>query len=227
MRILVLAAHPDDEVLGMGGTIAKYSHNNKICISFLGEGLFSRGEARGRKSKASALKRLRICSAKAGKILGVKDIHFNNFPDNSFDTVPFLKIVKYAEKEIERINPEIIYTHFYGDLNIDHRLTFEAVLTAARPAIQKNILKILCFETISSTEWQAPAPERNFNPNVFEDIKGFMDKKKAALKEYKSEIRNYPHPRSPEGVEVLARYRGIKSGLIMAEAFWSVREIRK
>jgi LmbE family N-acetylglucosaminyl deacetylase len=225
-NILVLAAHPDDEVLGMGGTIAKYSHDNSVYVSFLGEGLFSREKAAGQKSKGDALKRLRKCSEKAGKILGVKDINFNDFPDNSFDRVPFLKIVKYVEKEILRVTPRIIYTHFYADLNLDHCLTFEAALTAARPAGQKNISGLFCFETISSTEWQAPAPERSFNPNLFEDIERFIGKKKAALREYKSEIRAYPHPRSPEGLEVVARYWGLKSGLAMAEPFWTVRETR-
>lgn len=231
MKILVLAAHPDDEVLGLGGTIAKYAKaGDKFYISFLGEGLFSRPGLAGGclppKSPGMALKELRASSQKAGKILGVKEISFHDFPDNSFDTVPFLKLVKFVEGEIEKVGPEIIYTHFYGDLNIDHRLTFEACLTAVRPLSPRLISRILCFETLSSTEWQAPVADRNFNPNWFEDISAFMGKKKEALKAYKSEVRPYPHPRSPEGCEIAARRWGLKAGLTLAEAFWLVREIK-
>lgn len=228
MKILVIASHPDDEVLGMGGTIAKYAHGgDKVYVSFLGEGIFSRLDRVEEKSKAKALKELRASSEKACKILGIEDINFFNFPDNSFDTVPFLKIVKCVEKEISRVNPDILYTHFYGDLNIDHRLTFEACLTATRPFTTKGLSKILCFETISSTEWQAPIAEKIFNPNVFEDITKFIDKKKTALKVYRTEIRPYPHPRSPEGCEIVAKCWGLKSGLTMAEAFWLMREVKK
>lgn len=226
MKILVLAAHPDDEVLGMGGTIAKYAKaGDKFYISFLGEGLFSRKGLAGEK-RQKVLKELRASSQKAGKILGVKEISFHNFPDNSFDTVPFLKLVKCVEGEIEKVGPEIIYTHFYGDLNIDHRLTFEACLTAVRPLGHRVISRVLCFETLSSTEWQAPVADRNFNPNWFEDISAFIEKKKEALRAYKSEVRPYPHPRSPEGCEIAARRWGLKAGLTLAEAFWLMREIK-
>jgi LmbE family N-acetylglucosaminyl deacetylase len=226
MRILVLVAHPDDEVLGGGGTIAKYAEKgDRIYVSFLGEGLFSRGNLIRGKSKPGALKELRRASEKAAGILGIESVSFGNFPDNSFDTVPLLKIVKHIERDMERVQPEILFTHFYGDLNIDHRLSFEASITAARPIDAKTLSRILCFETLSSTEWQAPIAGRGFNPNVFEDISGFIDKKKEALKAYRSEIRVYPHPRSLEGCEITARKWGMKAGLVMAEAFWLVREV--
>jgi LmbE family N-acetylglucosaminyl deacetylase len=229
MKILVVAAHPDDEVLGMGATIAKYVKlGHKFHVSFLGEGLFSRtGKARPKGQRETALKMLRHSSQKAGKILGVKEISFHDFPDNSFDTVPFLTLVKCVEREIEKAGPEVIYTHFYGDLNIDHRLTFEACLTAARPLPGKAISRILCFETFSSTEWQAPIVEKNFVPNWFEEITGFMNKKKEALMAYSSEMRPYPHPRSLEGCEIAAKRWGLKIGLPKAEAFWLMREIKK
>jgi len=170
-NVLVVAAHPDDEVLGCGGTIAKYSKDNNIYLVILGEGISSRYIQRNEVKKKELLQ-LRKDSQKVGELLGIKEIFFFALPDNRFDTVSFLDIVKKVEEIIKKIKPEIIYTHYSGDLNIDHRLTFQAVLTATRPVKGCSVKEIYSFEIPSSTEWSFGKIEKDkiFNPNIFEDI---------------------------------------------------------
>lgn len=227
MKVLVVAAHPDDEVLGVGGAIVKHAKNDdEVNVCILGEGITSRYEKIDEDAKKE-LNILRKEALGAKEILGVKEYFFYNLPDNKFDSVPLLDIVKIVENCIDKLKPEIIYTHHYGDLNIDHRKTFEAVITAARPIGNFSVKKILCFEILSSTEWNAPYWKNMFAPNVFVDIKDTIDKKIKALKAYKKEIRKYPHPRSEKGVRILAQNRGLMVGLEYAEAFELVREVMK
>jgi LmbE family N-acetylglucosaminyl deacetylase len=224
MNILIIVAHPDDEVLGCGGTIAKLSENNTIYTLILGEGITSRDIPD--EEKKEELKELKKQSAEANKILGVKKVFFKNFPDNKFDTIPLLDIIKSIEKTIQGIKPEEIFTHHYGDLNIDHQIVHKAVLTATRPVGDYTVKKILSFEVLSSTEWNYQNQTNIFTPNTYIDISGIIDKKLEAMKIYKSETRDYPHPRSLEGIEILAKKRGLEVGLAFAEAFCQVREIR-
>ena len=221
MKILIIAAHPDDEVLGCGGTIAKLSSNNDIYTLILGEGITSRNISDEEKKKE--LKELKKQSAEANKLLGVKRVFFENFPDNKFDTIPLLNIIKSIEKVIQKIKPEEIFTHHYGDLNIDHQLTHRAVLAAVRPVGSPIVKKILSFEVLSSTEWNYQNQNNIFTPNIY--ISETLNKKLEAMKCYKSEIRNYPHPRSLEGIKILAQKRGLEAGLKFAEAFTLVRLI--
>lgn len=225
MKILVIAAHPDDEVLGAGGTIAKHVINgDDVYVRILGEGITSRFNKND--NVQSEINELKNNSLKAGKILGVKNISFFSFPDNKFDTVPRLDIIKIIESQILTVKPDIIYTHHYGDLNIDHRITFDATMVAVRPiGIGNNIKKIFLFEIPSSTEWNAPFLNI-FMPNIYIDITKTLDKKIKAMKLYHSEIRNYPHPRSIEGISIIAKYRGIQIGLKAAEAFMLIRGIK-
>jgi LmbE family N-acetylglucosaminyl deacetylase len=218
-KILIIAAHPDDEILGAGGTLIKHTEkgDDVFCL-ILGEGAMSRAGA-----VRSEIKKLQQQTSRAGKIIGFKKIYFSNLPDNSFDTVVLLKIVKIIEGYLKKIEPDIVYTHYGHDLNIDHQLTFEAVLTACRPCNSVSPKEIFVFETLSSSEWQAS--DKKFNPNVYIDIEEVFDKKIAAMKEYSSEIKKYPHPRSPEGIRILAQYRGLESGLRFAEAFILERRI--
>lgn len=223
-RILVIAAHPDDEVLGCGGSIAKFSAGgDKVFALILGEGAMSRFDTRkdGLKSKAPA--KLKAASARVARIMGIKMVSMFNFPDNRFDTVPLLEIAKVIEKVKNGIKPDIVYTHHRDDLNIDHRITYDAVLTACRPLKGETVKEIYSFEVPSSTEWNYPA---SFNPDVFIDINRTICKKIAALKCYKSELRQFPHPRSEEGARHLAAYRGSMAGLNCAEAFETVRIIK-
>lgn len=224
MKILCIAAHPDDEVLGCGGTMAKLSAQNEIYSLILGEGITSRDESE--KQKNDELKSLNENMLAANKILGIKQVFTENLPDNKFDTVPLLTIIKIIEKYITKIKPEIVYTHHKGDLNIDHRITFDAVLTACRPIENMPVKKILSFEIPSSTEWNSYSMINSFNPNVFEDISKTVDKKLDAMSAYKNEVRLNPHPRSLEKIKALAEIRGAASGLNYAEAFMLIRELR-
>lgn len=224
-KILIVAAHPDDEILGCGGIVAKYSKNNDIYVVILGEGISSRYVKREGVKKEELLK-LREQSIKVAKLLGVKKNFFFDLSDNRFDTVPFLDIVKKIEKIVVKIKPKIIYTHHAGDLNIDHQITFQAVLTATRP-VKKDIVKeIYSFEVLSSTEWSYKKIKKIFIPNTYEDISLTLKKKIKAMQIYAGELRKFPHPRSLEGIKILAQKRGMEVGLKHAEAFELIRSIK-
>ena len=223
--ILVIAAHPDDEVLGCGGTMAKHvSAGDQVYCLILGEGMTSRySQPEQAKRK---LEQLKNQAEQAARILGIRKALFRDFPDNCFDTVPLLTVVKAIEEVKEEIRPEIVYTHHHGDLNIDHQITFRAVLTACRPAKDDTVKEIYSFEVPSSTEWNAPQAHNYFMPNVFVDISATLDKKIEALEVYCSEIRGYPHPRSPEALRSIASRWGTVAGCLASEAFELIRLIR-
>jgi len=218
-KILIVAAHPDDEILGCGGTVMRLSNEgNDVYTLLLSKGAKSR---KGFTDKH--LNELNSQIKKANKIMNVKGFYIYDFPDNKFDSVPLLDIVKTIEKAIEEIKPNIIFTHFKNDLNIDHRLTYKAVITATRPIENSFVKTIYSFEILSSTEWNYPF---TFVPNVFFNIEDTLDKKIEAIKCYKNEIREYPHPRSIKGIEILAQKRGMEIGLKVAEGFCLVRKIK-
>ena len=226
MNVLVVAAHPDDEVLGMGGTILKHTKkNDTVSIVYLATGISSRqkyqGNVKQEKTDLKKIAKLRKNSTESAKTLLVKDVKFYDFPDNEMDSIPLLRVIKVIEKEIVRVKPEIIYTNFWNDLNVDHRVVFRAVLTACRPTM-KEVKQISCFEVPSSTEWQYPS---EFSPNCFQDISLHLEGKIQAFKKFKTEIRKYPHPRSSEGLRIIAKRWGLVSGLKAAEPFIIVRKI--
>lgn len=223
-NILIAAAHPDDEALGCGGTIAKLSaHGCRVSVLILGEGVTSRFAKREDGIKSPDMKALRRSTNKAAKILGIKSIFRFDFPDNRFDSVPTLEIVKVIEKVKAEVRPQVIFTHHYFDLNVDHRVTYNAVLTSFRPASDHIAEDIYSFEIPSSTEWNYP---NTFRANVFVDISAAMNKKTAALRCYGNELRKFPHPRSIEAVKSIAKRWGSVSGLNAAEAFEAVRIIK-
>ena len=226
MKVLVVVAHLDDEVLGCGGTISKHSSNgdtvNSIIVS---EGITSRDAKRKNHFRKKELEILKTHSLKAAKILGIKSTHFLSFPDNRLDSIDLIDITKKIEEFVFKFKPDIVYTHHYGDLNIDHRTVHNAVLTACRPFSANSVKKIFSFENPSSTEWQSLSFNSYFKPNYFENIEKHLNKKIKAMKQYKTELKKFPHTRSLEFLDILARYRGTISGLKYAEAFFVERII--
>ena len=221
----MLAAHPDDEVLGCGGTVARMTSNgHKVYAAILGEGLTSRHEgAAGADPQALAA----LCnnSREAARILGCEDVVKFSLPDNRFDSVPLLDIVKIIEHIVQEVDPEIVFTHHGGDLNIDHRVVFQATLTATRPTAELGIRGVLMYEVPSSTEWAFQKIGAAFSPNIFVDIGETLDKKIAAMNCYESERRSFPHPRSEEVLRAIARRWGSVVGVSAGEAFELVRYI--
>jgi len=223
---LVIAAHPDDEVLGCGGTVAGLARAGQdLYIAVLGEGVTSRYEKREEADQAE-IEKLDIQCRQAAELLGAKEIFRYQLPDNRFDTVPLLKIIKIIEELIDRLRPRVVYTHHGGDLNVDHILTCRAVLTATRSVPGQPVKEIYSFEVPSSTEWAFQRFAPAFSPNVFVDITGTLDVKIEALKRYENEIRPFPHPRSPEAVKALSTRWGSLAGCPAAEAFELVRSLR-
>lgn len=223
--VLVIAAHPDDEILGVGGTVSKHvAKGDKVYGIILGEGQTSRWEHR-EDANQEIVAELHKDTLASAKEVGYEEIFFENFPDNRFDQVDLLDIVKVIEKYVKKLQPSIIYTHYQGDLNIDHQMTARAVLTGTRPIGDYCVDEIYAFETVSSSEWNFDTTSHGgFRPNVFIDITKEYEKKEAAMKHYQSELCEFPHPRSLEGMDVLSRTRGMAVGMMRAEAFMLVRK---
>lgn len=225
MNVLVIAAHPDDEVLGCGATMARLSkEGHSVYIAILGEGITSRFQKRG-EADTTLLKSLNASSRKAGDILGAKEVFNSNLPDNRFDTVAQLEIVKIIEEIIDRLEPQVVYTQHGGDLNIDHVITWRSTLTATRPVAGRSIRKVYGYEVPSSTEWAFQKFSPVFHPNTFVDVSATLDLKIEAMRTYETEMRPFPHPRSTEALQAIACRWGSVAGLQAAEAFELVREI--
>ncbi len=226
MKVLVVAAHPDDEVLGCGGTIAKHSRaGDSVHVVILGEGVTSRDPGRDRGRRASELEDLRKRLLRANRVLGTKSTTLLDLPDNRLDTLPRLEVIKKVEALIGKIGPELVYTHHSSDVNVDHRRIHEAVVTACRPQPGVRVKRLLFFEVASSTEWQPPGSGAPFTPNWFVDVSSTLSLKLKALAAYKPEMRAWPHARSIRAVQALAHWRGATVGCSAAEAFMLGRNI--
>ena len=221
MKILVIAAHPDDEVYGMGGTMAKLSsQGNEIYTLIVTEGCST--QYRGNKEIIEKKKEEAI---EANKILGVKEVMFGDLPDMKLDTLPHVSINRIIEEIIDKVKPDVVYTHHKGDVNKDHRMVYESTLVATRPTYLQCVKKLLCYQVPSSTEWNAPVVDEIFIPNAFEDIEMYYSLKEQAILTYKTEIREYPHPRSLKGLEISAARWGMVVGKKYAEAFELIRKV--
>jgi len=224
--VLVVAAHPDDEVLGCGGTVARLAREGRpVHVVVLGEGVTSRYRRRDEANPAE-LDALRSASRRAGEVLGAKEVRNCGLADNRFDTVPLLEIVHRVEEVVREIRPTVVYSHHPGDLNIDHQITSRAVLTATRPVQGCPVRDLYAFEIPSSTEWTFGQGGQGFRPNVFVDVSATIGTKIEAMEVYEDEVRPWPHPRSPEALRTISRRWGSVCGLDYAEAFELVRSVR-
>jgi len=222
MSVLVAVAHPDDEVLGCGGTIARHAkHGDDVSILIVAEGATSR-----RDSNREDVIHLRKCAESAAQVLNVKSPIFLSFPDNRMDSIDQLDVIKEIETHVDQIRPEIVYTHHGGDLNIDHRIVHAAVVTACRPIPGSPVRQIFSFEAASSTEWATSAIGQPFKPVHYVDISEFLSSKLTALKCYQPEMRPFPHARSMEAIEAQARLRGCQVGMAAAEAFQTELDLK-
>ena len=225
LRVLVVAAHPDDEVLGCGGTVAMHaSAGDEVNTVIVAEGATSRAESRA-ETDAGEVSALAAAAAAAAEVLGARPPRMLGLPDNRLDSLNLLEVIKPIEAIVEELSPAVVYTHFNGDLNVDHRIVFQAVATACRPMPGSPVKALYCFETPSSSEWGAEALGLRFQPNRFRDISAVLETKMEALRRYESEMRPFPHARSYQLVESLARVRGGSVGVEAAEGFQVIREV--
>ena len=227
-RVMIVVAHPDDELLGLGASmnklIAEYSIVAHVVI--LGEGITSRSDNRDVTKWESELAVHKQNIKNAQKAIGYQSVSIYDFPDNRFDTVALLDIIKVVEKEKSQFDPEIIFTHHGGDVNVDHQRTFEAVLTACRPMTQEKVKTIITFETPSGTEWRASSDPKHFIPNLFISVtEENVNAKITGMESYEFEKRAYPHPRSPQALKIQAQRWGVAVGTNFAEAFQIIRMI--
>lgn len=224
MSILCVVAHPDDEVLGVGGTLARHAADgDDVHICILSDGVTSRYDETD--AAEAEIEQRRQRATEAAETLGAT-VSLYGFPDNRFDTVPLLDIVQTIESEIVDQSPDIVYTHHYGDLNIDHELTCRATITATRPLTDSEVDRVLAFETLSASEWSVPRPDNAFQPTSFVNITDCLDTKTDALSAYERELCEPPHPRTIDTVRQNAEVWGAKAGVPAAEPFEILREIR-
>lgn len=224
-KILIIAAHPDDEVLGMGGTIAKYaSQGHQIALLIVTNGSTTQYEDNPRLE--DIIQKKKFETQKCASILGISHIFYGNLPDMKLDIIAHVEINKVIEKTIKSFMPNVVFTHFYGDINMDHRRVFESTMVACRPIYNSTIKQVFMYSVPSSTEWNIQNQSTAFIPNWFEDISGvFSQKKYEGFKCYETELREYPHPRSVEWLMNSDAAEGNKVGLSAAESFVLIRSI--
>ncbi len=221
MKVLLVAAHPDDEVLGPGGTVARHvAAGDEVTIHILAD----HGSARYDEDR---IREVRRAARAASNRMGVSDVRFGELEDQRLDMLPILEVTQRVDAVLQDVRPQIVYTHHRGDINRDHTVLHEATLTAARPYSAPFVKRILCYETPSATEWAGPYPESAFIPNVFVDISDHLETKLQAMAEYPSELGKPPHPRSLEALRSHAAHWGSVIGVAAAEPFMLVREIHR
>ncbi len=225
-RILVIAAHPDDEVFGMGGTIAKrVRQGDEVYVLIVSDG--STAQYRDSKELSSIIREKEEQIKCANEILGVKEVIHSNLPDMQLDSVKHIDVNEVIEKAIEIIKPEVVYTHFYGDVNMDHRCVYHSTMVAVRPTPTQCVKEVYCYSVPSSTEWEPQKSDTCFMPNVFVEIEDFFKFKEEAIRAYSAELRDFPHPRSVEYVRTMDTANGLKCGQKMVEEFVCLRCIEE
>lgn len=223
-KILVIAAHPDDEVLGMGGTIAKLTAEGKeVNLLIVTDG--SSSQYRDADNLAEIIEAKKQETRRCADVLGIKDIFYGGLPDMKLDATPHIEINQAIERTIDLLQPDTVFTHFWGDVNCDHQNVFKSTLVAVRPVTEQVVRELYCYRVPSSTEWTPNKVDTMFMPNVFVDITEYAEQKYEAFSKYTTELRNYPHPRSVQHLRETDKSAGLRVGLLSAEEFVVLRQL--
>jgi N-acetylglucosamine malate deacetylase 1 len=223
MRVLTLAAHPDDETLGAGGTTARLTRDgHEVWVCILTDGVTARH---------THVEQQQQCAMRASEVMGVAHVSFCGFADEHLDAMPLIDVLTPIEKCIAEFEPHLVLTHFGQDVNQDHRVAFAATMVATRPVAASSVRRVMCYETPSSTEWAPPFAGSVFSPNVFVDITSTLSVKLEAMRQYSmtfsGEVPPFPHPRSYQALDAIARRHGSAAGLAAAEPFMLVRAVER
>lgn len=223
-KILVISAHPDDEVLGMGGTIAKLTQEgNEVYVLIVTDGSSCQYEES--EELCEIIRKKKLETKACADVLGIKQVIYGELPDMKLDRIPHVIINKILETTINEVQPQIVYTHFWGDVNMDHQQIYKSTLVAVRPMMGQVVKELYCYRVPSSTEWTPNKADTMFMPNIFVDIENVAEKKYEAFVKYSTELRDYPHPRSVQYLRETDRTAGLKVGLHCAEEFVLLRKI--
>lgn len=222
--VLVIAAHPDDEVLGCGGTVARLSAEGVEChLLIVTDGSSSQYKDSDNLNEIIVAKKLE--TKNCADLLGFKSIHYGELPDMKLDTTPHIRINQVIEEVIDKVLPDTVFTHFWGDVNCDHQNVFKSTLVAVRPILGQIVREVYCYRVPSSTEWTPNKADTMFMPNYFVDIEKYAEQKYNAFACYSTELREYPHPRSVQYLRENDKVVGLRVGLLVAEEFVLLRKL--
>ena len=222
--VLVIAAHPDDEVLGMGGTVAKLTTEGVEChLLIVTDG--SSSQYRESIDIQKIIDNKKQETKRCANILGFKSIIYGGLPDMKLDCTPHIDINQVIERVIDELQPDTVYTHFWGDVNADHQNVYKSTLVAVRPVMGQVVKDLFCYSVPSSTEWTPNKEDTMFMPNVFVDITDYAEQKYEAFAQYATELRDYPHPRSVQYLREADKTAGLRVGLLSAEEFVLLRKL--
>lgn len=223
-NVLVIAAHPDDEVLGMGGTIAKLVREGCVVdVLIVTDGSSSQYSDSDHLAEIIEAKKLETRSC--ADVLGVRDIYYGGLPDMKLDCIPHIDINQAIEKVIDKIQPDTVFTHFWGDVNLDHQNVYKSTLVTVRPVLGQVVRELYCYRVPSSTEWTPNKADTMFIPNYFVDIEQYAEQKYKAFDCYSTELRDYPHPRSVQYLRETDKAAGLRVGMLAAEEFVMLRKL--
>jgi N-acetylglucosamine malate deacetylase 1 len=218
MRVLVISAHPDDETIGAGGTLARHvAYGDDVYWCVVTQAYPPQW------SEAVIAEAARQVN-EVQHVLGFRQVFRLGFPTVKLNTVPYIDLSSALQRVIDDVRPEVVYTLSADDINLDHRIVYNSTLVAARPLPGSSIKRLLCYEIAPTARFGLPAGSHGFVANVFVDIADYLDRKLEAMACYKTELHEFPHPRSLQGLRLLAEERGLSVGLRAAECFQLIRE---